>query len=845
MNLLVDETVKNMILPCCLNKYCVYKGRGNAKKRGREIMRILVLLLATILYPVFSEDGVDKKRSVNLREKISSEIVSTFFSDSGSAIDHKDENRQSMSVLGQIRKSESKRSGASYNVEEVYVYIYLNDGYSKNVITPYVSELVNYSEKFNLAAGWITPRKLADLSVLDAVRFIRTVFLPTTSSGLIQTPGDSIQRTKDVREVYGEYGAGIKIGIISDGVDSRLTAQQSGDLPDDGFGLTVLRNSRGGEEGVAMMEIIYDMVPEAELFFHDCGSNVLDFNDAIDELVKAGCRIICDDIIWTRQPFFEDGEIAQHIDSVLKENDIIYISSAGNNGKKHYQGMYRKKSTGNEHNFDGGSGLEDLYVKINARGAIVVVLQWDDKFGISENDYNLFFYNSQGKTLVASSINVQDGDDDPLEYFTFIAPETGDYTLTVEKVNGEDRELEIFLYTFNSSVYEINVNPEDAVFGHAAHHDVIAVGAINAADDECNDIEPFSSQGPSTIVYPEKIKRAKPDICGIDGVAVTGAGGFPSTFFGTSAAVPHIAAIMAQLWAQSPTSSRDQIKDWILNSAVDLGDEGHDNVYGTGRADAFNAFLKTENVAPVINDYQNDSINAGYSYSFVPNAYDVNPDDVLSYYIENKPPWGKFDTLTGELSGIPSISDTGSYSDIVINVKDNGLLNFSTAMSPFSIYVEPSHFRLLASGWNMIAFPIAMDNMQSSYVLGNIDSLKLIKDDSGNVYIPEIIDQVDTVRVDKGYMVYTAVPDTLYMAGDTVDVSSTISLREGWNLLPYFLKTEMSVNTALATIIDKVVILKDDDGGVFIPDQSINTVGNLRYWNSYNVYMKESCDFKY
>ena len=110
-------------------------------------------------------------------------------------------------------------------------------------------------------------------------------------------------------------------------------------LPD-GDSLTVLSNVVGGDEGGAMLEIVHDMVPSSELYFHDCGLNTLAFNNAIDALISAGCKIICDDVSWITEPFFEDGTVASHVASVLAEKNIIYISSAGNSGGSHYQGDY-------------------------------------------------------------------------------------------------------------------------------------------------------------------------------------------------------------------------------------------------------------------------------------------------------------------------------------------------------------------------------------------------------------------------------------------------------------------------------------------------------------------------
>ncbi|MDZ7622862.1 MAG: S8 family serine peptidase [Ignavibacteriaceae bacterium] len=103
-------------------------------------------------------------------------------------------------------------------------------------------------------------------------------------------------------------------------------------------------------------------------------------------------------------------------------------------------------------------------------------------------------------------------------------------------------------------------------------------------------IESFSSQGPSTIVHPSPISRMTPKITGVDGVSVTGAGGFPSTFFGTSAAAPHIAAILAQAWSFDLMQTGDDVRQLLYDWPVDLGTANYDNIFGYGRADALNIF---------------------------------------------------------------------------------------------------------------------------------------------------------------------------------------------------------------------------------------------------------------
>jgi hypothetical protein len=497
-----------------------------------------------------------------------------------------------MKRLGQFRPASSVSPASDGRVagDLVYVYVYLKPFAGTQTIEPYVWEITDREEGNHLAVAWVEVKNLETLASLEAVCTIRTVMPPQVRIGSVTTEGDAIHRTYDVRTTHSQDGSGVKVGIISDGVDHWTDAQSSGDLP---ASLTVLSNTQGGDEGTAMLEIVHDMVPGADLYFHDCGANTVAFNAAIDALVTAGCDVICDDIGWILEPFFEDGIVASHLTSVLASNDIVYASSAGNAGQRHYQGDYYNDGY-DFHDFSRGYS-DYLYVNIPNNGEVIVVLQWNDEFGSSGDDYDLYLFNTDGWDILDSSTVTQDGNDDPLEAFSYTNAEgyTIDAEIDVYNYNGAaaTKTLEVFIYpSSGTGVYTNNIDPVDSIFGHAAVPDAIAVGAIDANDPGNDDIEPFSSQGPVTITYPSPVSRPKPDLCGIDGVLITGAGGFPSPFYGTSAAAPHIAAIAAQLWGAFPNKTGNEISATLNSSAFDLGSAGYDNVFGYGRADALDAF---------------------------------------------------------------------------------------------------------------------------------------------------------------------------------------------------------------------------------------------------------------
>lgn len=478
---------------------------------------------------------------------------------------------------------------------EVYVYIRLDKGVDSDILLPHVSRIVNEDMDYGLVTAWVDLNSLMGLASLDEVRSIREVIPPITHSGSVTSQGDYVHSTDLVRGLLGADGSGIKVGIISDGVDNYLSAVATGDLPGD---VTVLSNLRGGDEGTAMLEIVHDLAPGADLYFHDSGSSVLEFNDAITSLANAGCDVICDDIGWLLEPYFEDGVIAQHIDNLLDTTDIIYTSSAGNSANEHYQGLYHNLGDSSA-DFSGGANPSKpyLYATVPAGGSIQVVMQWDDPFGASSNDYDLYLFDSDTDTVITSSVYTQDGNDDPLER-VYVQNNSGGekhFEIIAVAYNAPvDKTLELFVYPGGgTTVDSTNIVKADSIFGHPAVSEVLSCAAVPQYAPDT--IEDFSCLGPVTLISET---RQKPDISGTDGVHVTGAGGFGQYisgnyyFFGTSASAPHIAAIAAVLQSRFPSKPPSEIRQLILDSAVDLGDSGYDNVYGYGRGDAMDAALK-------------------------------------------------------------------------------------------------------------------------------------------------------------------------------------------------------------------------------------------------------------
>ncbi len=417
--------------------------------------------------------------------------------------------------------------------------------------------------------------------------------LPTGSApfayamGSVTAESDKLLGSAAIRSSFGADGAGMKIGVISDGIDHLSDAIASGDLPDE---VHILGGGTGGDEGVAMMEIIYDIAPGAELYFHGGGDSMASFNEAVDRLVEAGCGIIVDDLGYDDEAFFEDGAISRHLAEIMASHDVIFVSAAGNGANAHYQGRFYDDGKGYHDFSEGDSSRKNLYVELPPGEEMEVVLGWDDRSGHSGNDYDLQLYESGTLRFLGESTQTQDGDDDPLEvlYYANNTEHAIDVEIDVSAYDvSASNVLELYIYT-KGNISPVNITAADSIYGHPNAEGVLAVGAISVKDKGNNTIEPYSARGPSTFIG--GIERDKPDIMALDYISISGAGDFKVPFSGTSASAPAVAAILAQLWGAFPELLGDEIREAILSSAIDLGIDGFDHTYGHGRADAERAY---------------------------------------------------------------------------------------------------------------------------------------------------------------------------------------------------------------------------------------------------------------
>jgi hypothetical protein len=287
----------------------------------------------------------------------------------------------------------------------------------------------------NDVGGWLPITQLTQASGLAQLHSMRAA-MPRKRSSVVATQGDFAQQSSAVRATYPSVtGTGVTVGVLSDSFNCLATYEKSGSgVPASGYngyaqyGFTATyatdqQPSSGqaaataalpanvnvleeadcmdygapyqtpfADEGRAILQIIHAVAPGAALSFYTAVNSEADFANGITKLASSGAKVIDDDVGYPDEPFFQDGLIAQAVNTVVGQG-VVYFSSAGNDGVNSYENTapsFTVSGTGNQAgekllNFDatGATTVTSLPLNIPALDPgwyIYLVVGWDQPF---------------------------------------------------------------------------------------------------------------------------------------------------------------------------------------------------------------------------------------------------------------------------------------------------------------------------------------------------------------------------------------------------------------------------------------------------------------------------------
>ena len=538
--------------------------------------------------------------------------------------------------------------------------------------------VINSVRKYQAIRAQIPLRAVVMLAALDEIRTIRpadeartraqaSTRSPAPETRKADTPvtrkddtteGDVAHRANLARRTHGVDGTGIGIGVISDGVRSLADRQATGDLP---ARVTVLPGQAGrGDEGTALLEIVHDLAPGAELYFATGYGGQAQMAENIEALCEAGANVIVDDIGYPLEAAFQDDIVSKGVNAAVTDG-CYFFSAGGNDGNLTYgttgvwEGDYAAgtslivdgETLGVRHDF--GGGMEANEVSGSGFGGVsAIVLQWADPLGASANDYDLFLVNEDGD-VIASSTDTQDGTQDPIESIRSFFDYSG-LSVVVVKASGSDRYLRV--HAFDG---RLEIRTAGNLYGHSAAENAVVVAMVDVRTaagsgnvfNGTESVRATNSDGPRRIFFqPDgtaiqtgnfsstggKLLQ-KPDLTAATCVS-TATPGF-STFCGTSSAAPHataIAALMLEAAGGPNEVTLAQLRTGMTTGAAVLDieaagvdrDSGAGIVMAPGAVDAVDVAEADRNGAPTVENAESDR-------TFAPgdDAVDIDLEDVF------------------------------------------------------------------------------------------------------------------------------------------------------------------------------------------------------------------------
>jgi hypothetical protein len=535
--------------------------------------------------------------------------------------------------------------------------------------------------------GWIAPSALAQLANVSGVTgvkipsYVRHIQRPTLKSTAASQTGSAIDgsavtimHADQFVKQAGGGGAGVMVGVQSQGVASLSTIQGRGELPS----VSVLTTAAGAsattaDEGTALLQEVHAVAPNASLAFCE-PQTFVQYTACLQQFVQAGATIMADDILFFDQdPMSSGGIDTAGVTQFLAQNpNVAMFTAGGNDNGSYWEGTYTPVTVSSlslPTITCPGSTQVDNYVNQFASGAdeiltitptsaisVPLTFAWSDPPGQNNSKFDIYWTNPNatagGCVSTASATNAV------VTQTVTLYPGPNKLYIATPDASAAGKFLKLWVGGDGLTALSIStagsfVSPQTFATG------VISVGAVNGSDGIGNNIEAFSSRGPITVVFPSAAKIPAPVLVAPDGIYVDTAGTyfaseiFPDgNFYGTSAAAPNAAAVAALIRGAFPGLTVPQLLSALETGAAQLGTTVPDSTFGYGRIDAMGA-LGTF-AAPTMTSLTDVSIDASSSRTSAALPFTISGTGALHFSVTSTNP-----TLIPEAvgaSGAPGIS---------------------------------------------------------------------------------------------------------------------------------------------------------------------------------------------
>jgi subtilisin family serine protease len=456
------------------------------------------------------------------------------------------------------------------------------------------AKVLTASGEYQTVALSVEPEDLQELAGVPGLRTVapsRTPIFygvgesPSTAATVSNCEGGSVisqgvaqLNVPAARAAFGLRGAGETVGVISDSFNSATRSveddpiathaandEATNDLPGPASSCVgqqvpvrviaeapVSAEVEPTDEGRAMLQVIHDVAPEAQLAFATAYSTELEFAQNIERLAApvaaggAGANVIVDDVVYPSEPFFQDGPVAVAIQRVTAAG-VPYLTAAGNNNLIDSSGReiasweapaFRADSCPDAieelffgppkcMGFNPGTGQDSTFgITVEGHRVLSVDLQWAEAWFGVETDLNAYLLNEAGDVITTSKplVNYKSGKGTvpiPFEELNW-ENKTGqsrNVQLVIGRCSGfcdplasstGTPRLKLVLAGNGGGVSATEYPRSEGgdivgptIFGHAGSSAAISLGAIRFTESASAPKEPefYSSRGPVTHYF--------------------------------------------------------------------------------------------------------------------------------------------------------------------------------------------------------------------------------------------------------------------------------------------------------------------------------------------------------